>query len=515
MIITQGDAYSIGIVIRAGDAALSTADIRQLRVSLGGTVKTYPGGGIDYSDGAWRYPLTQEETFALSPGAAALTVRMEFSAAKIKGYVSRQQVFVQACPDKTVMQTAQEPAAAASSDSAVEVDIGDLGALSVLLDGVRVGADGAPGAKGDKGDPGEPGAPGSKGDKGDPGEPGAPGSKGDKGDPGEPGAPGAKGDKGDPGEPGAPGSKGDKGDPGEPGAPGAKGDKGDPGEPGAPGAKGDKGDKGDTGAGFLVKGYYGSVSALEAAIENPSVGDAYGVGASQPYDIYIFDGTTSTWVNNGPLQGAKGEKGDKGDPFVYSDFTPEQLAALKGDKGDKGDPGEQGERGPQGPQGVQGIQGEPGADGAPGEKGDKGDTGPQGPQGEPGSDATVTAENVAAALAGSPLPIASGGTGASSAAAALAALGGQPKMLLFSSTSVAASAFVADETYADYPYRASVALTGVLASMVPEVILSLADATSGNYAPVAACYKGGIYLYAASAPDADITIPTIIVWRGV
>lgn len=40
--------------------------------------------------------------------------------------------------------------------------------------------------------------------------------------------------------------------------------------------------------------------------------------------------------------GAQGEKGDKGDPFTYSDFTPEQLAALKGEKGDKGDPGEGG-----------------------------------------------------------------------------------------------------------------------------------------------------------------------------
>ena len=30
----------------------------------------------------------------------------------------------------------------------------------------------------------------------------------------------------------------------------------------------------------------------------------------------------------------KGDKGDKGDPFVYTDFTEEQLAGLKGEKGD-------------------------------------------------------------------------------------------------------------------------------------------------------------------------------------
>ena len=88
------------------------------------------------------------------------------------------------------------------------------------------------------------------------------------------------------------------------------------------------------------------------------------------------------------------------------------------------------------------------------------------------------------------------------------------KKLLFTDTTVAKSAFVADSTYQDYPYRAAVALTGVLASMVPDIVLSLADATSGNYAPVAECYNGGIYLYAASAPDAAITIPTILCWRG-
>ena len=51
-----------------------------------------------------------------------------------------------------------------------------------------------------------------------------------------------------------------------------------------------------------------------------------------------FDGHT-------PIKGVDyfdGEKGDKGDPFRYEDFTPEQLASLKGDKGDKGDNGKDG-----------------------------------------------------------------------------------------------------------------------------------------------------------------------------
>ena len=48
----------------------------------------------------------------------------------------------------------------------------------------------------------------------------------------------------------------------------------------------------------------------------------------------------------------KGDKGDKGDPFTYADFTPEQLAALKGAKGDAGAKGEKGDAGAKGADGV-------------------------------------------------------------------------------------------------------------------------------------------------------------------
>ena len=66
------------------------------------------------------------------------------------------------------------------------------------------------------------------------------------------------------------------------------------------------------------------------------------------------------------IPGPKGDQGEKGSPFLYSDFTQEQLEALKGPKGDPG------ERGLQGPQGE------------PGPKGENGDVGPQGIQGVPG-----------------------------------------------------------------------------------------------------------------------------------
>ena len=88
------------------------------------------------------------------------------------------------------------------------------------------------------------------------------------------------------------------------------------------------------------------------------------------------------------------------------------------------------------------------------------------------------------------------------------------KKLQFSNVSVSTLDFVSDTTYQDFPYRASIALSGAIESMIPEVVLSVDDALSGNYAPVSESYNGGVYLYAGSPPDADITIPTIILWRG-
>lgn len=85
--------------------------------------------------------------------------------------------------------------------------------------------------------------------------------------------------------------------------------------------------------------------------------------------------------------------------------------------------------------------------------------------------------------------------------------------LSFINTTVAAASFVSDETYADYPYRAAVTLANVTAAMLPEVIFSAADASSGNFGAVAETYAGGVYIYAAEAPTASVTIPTIIAWR--
>lgn len=283
------------------------------------------------------------------------------------------------------------------------VEVTDEGKLIfTLTDGSTVDLGSVIGPQGPKGETGPAGPQGQTGPAG------AQGEQGPKGDTGAEGPKGATGDTGPKGEPGEKGEKGDKGDTG---ATGPQGETGPQGQTGPQGPAGPTGPKGDTGTGFTVKGYYGSVSALQASVENPEVGDAYGVGAAAPYDIYIYDGVTNAWVNNGPLQGAKGDKGDpgkqgpKGEPgdtgpagasgadgvtptigengnwYLGNTDTGKPSRGAKGDKGDPGDTGPQGPKGDTGPQGQTGPQGEPG---------EKGETGPQGPAGSQGPNAVTT-----------------------------------------------------------------------------------------------------------------------------
>ena len=153
--------------------------------------------------------------------------------------------------------------------------------------------------------------------------------KGDKGDKGDTGTQGPKGEQGIQGIQGPQGEKGDKGDIGPQGPKGDKGDKGDIGPQGPQGIQGETGPQGPQGD----RGLTGNVGAT------------------------------------GP-QGPRGYQGEKGEPFKYSDFTPEQLAALVGPQGEQGPRGIQGEQGPVGPQGPKGDTGEQGPAGRDGYSGD-------------------------------------------------------------------------------------------------------------------------------------------------
>ena len=316
---------------------------------------------------------------------------------------------------------------------------GETGATGAQGEQGIQGIQGIQGPKGETGETGSTGPQGPKGDKGDAftyndfteeqlaalkGAKGDTGERGPKGETGDTGPRGLQGEKGDTGETGPQGPKGDTGDTGPQGPKGPQGEQGVKGDTGAVGPQGPRGEqgiqgpKGDTGSGFKVLGYYATPSALDTAHKaTAKAGDAYGVGTGEPYDIYIFDGVTNAFVDNGPLQGAKGDKGDTGAQGpagpAGADGAPgkDGETGPQGPKGEDGAPGKDGTNGTNGKNGVtftpsvsdagllswtndggktnpksvniKGQKGDPGADGAPGKDGD---TGPQGPKGDPGAD---------------------------------------------------------------------------------------------------------------------------------
>lgn len=85
--------------------------------------------------------------------------------------------------------------------------------------------------------------------------------------------------------------------------------------------------------------------------------------------------------------------------------------------------------------------------------------------------------------------------------------------LIFSNKSVASSSFVADSTYADFPYKATITCAGVTSEMFVDVVFAPSDAISGVFAPVALSSSGSVTIYASEKPSAAVTIPTIIARR--
>lgn len=160
------------------------------------------------------------------------------------------------------------------------------------------------------------------------------------------GAPGARGPKGETGPTGPQGPKGDTG------AQGPQGPKGDTGPQGPQGDRGPQGPIGETGKGLTVLGLVATPDELPS---NANIGDAYSVGETEPYKVWIYG--VDGWFDTGPIQGAQGPKGDTG---------------------------------PEGPQGP------------------KGDTGPEGPQG-PAYTLTESDKNSIASIVLSELPVYDGG----------------------------------------------------------------------------------------------------------
>ena len=81
---------------------------------------------------------------------------------------------------------------------------------------------------------------------------------------------------------------------------------------------------------------------------------------------------------------------------------------------------------------------------------------------------------------------------------------------------VPTSAWSSDSTYTDlgFNYRASVSVSSVTTSYIPDVNFSPADQYSGNLASFADTYNGGVYIYAKTQPTETVTIESAIFTRS-
>lgn len=82
-------------------------------------------------------------------------------------------------------------------------------------------------------------------------------------------------------------------------------------------------------------------------------------------------------------------------------------------------------------------------------------------------------------------------------------------ILIFNNKTIATSAWIADTTYEDFPYVATISCANVTAKHFPEVVFSVADASSGMFSPVCDSIANGVKVWATEVPETTITIPSI------
>lgn len=91
MIIKQGDAYAVPIYIELDGQTITDSTlyaVETVEVCLETTRKEYRKDGegdITFADGAFLFPLTQEETLALTEGPGFFDIRVKTTDGNVKG----------------------------------------------------------------------------------------------------------------------------------------------------------------------------------------------------------------------------------------------------------------------------------------------------------------------------------------------------------------------------------------------------------------------------------------------
>ena len=78
---------------------------------------------------------------------------------------------------------------------------------------------------------------------------------------------------------------------------------------------------------------------------------------------------------------------------------------------------------------------------------------------------------------------------------------------------VATSAFTSDSTYASlgYDVKGTIEMLDITENDVVNVTFDMAQAVSGNFAPISNTYNGGVYIYAKERPTSTITVALEII----
>lgn len=79
---------------------------------------------------------------------------------------------------------------------------------------------------------------------------------------------------------------------------------------------------------------------------------------------------------------------------------------------------------------------------------------------------------------------------------------------------IESTSYVSDNTYEEYPFRATIADAEITSAMVPILTYSVLDAISGIHCPVAETVDGSLYLYASEKPQSSVHIESIVLKEG-
>lgn len=133
--VMQGDAYSIPVTIKSGNGTLITPEIAAcVEITVGQFAKRWPGQvTFDEKTGEWKFPMTQNQTFRFTPGAAVVQARVVFQDGSIMGGSGAPMRVEQSASRGTLPQPEKAETTTGSTPKATEVTIPTVHDINVFL----------------------------------------------------------------------------------------------------------------------------------------------------------------------------------------------------------------------------------------------------------------------------------------------------------------------------------------------------------------------------------------------